>query len=146
MPKHDSGMPNHDFCMPTHDFCMPDHAFCMPKHDFCMPNHVFRMPEHDFCMPKHGFAWKIIVHACQNVILHAETRFCMSTHGRGPRWSQPGPRRAPAGARWPHGGGEDVNAVLGQHTKGQHTKRLCFTSPGGTREPAGLVVPPLIFH
>ena len=98
-------------------------------------------PDHHFCMPKHESACRITIPACQNAILHAETRFCMSKHGRGPRWSQPGPRRAPAGARWPHGGEEDVSAVLGQHTK-----RLCFTSPGGTREPAGPVVPPLIFH
>ena len=35
------------------------------------------------------------------------------------------------GARWSQGGEEDVNGVLGKHTK-----RLCFAGPGGTREPA----------
>ncbi len=119
--------------MPTHGFCVPEQAFCTPTHAFCMP-------DHDFCMPRHEFVCQIMISACQNAILHAETRLCMSKHGRSPRWSQPGLRRAPAGARWPHGGAEDVNGELGQHTK-----RLWFTSPGGTREPAGPVVPPVDF-
>ncbi len=55
----------------------------------------------------------------------------------GAKWIPVCAKWIPVIAKWPQGDGEVVNGLLGQHTK-----RLCFTSPGGTLAPAG----PAVIH